>query len=94
VGVSCTPNTCSGLGYTCGQFPDGCGGVLNCGTCASPDTCGGGGQVGKCGCTPRTCAQQGFQCGIHTNGCGQTLTCPLCGIGKVCQNGQCISTGA
>jgi hypothetical protein len=29
----CTPNTCEGLGATCGFTSDGCGGVLDCGPC-------------------------------------------------------------
>jgi hypothetical protein len=39
----CAPTcaTCSSLGYTCGNPSDGCGHTLNCGSCASPQTCGG-----------------------------------------------------
>jgi hypothetical protein len=33
----------------CGQVGDGCGNVLNCGTCTAPDTCGGGGVANVCG---------------------------------------------
>jgi hypothetical protein len=33
--------TCSTLGYTCGSASDGCGHTLNCGSCASPQTCNG-----------------------------------------------------
>jgi len=39
---SCIPYTCSGLGYECGSWADGCGGTLNCGTCASGYTCTSG----------------------------------------------------
>jgi len=49
----CTPTTCDKLGYTCGQFGDNCGGLLDCGpnTCPIPGwTCGGGGKLGECGC--------------------------------------------
>jgi hypothetical protein len=42
-GVLCTPATCASLKYNCGYAGDGCGGVLNCGTCTSPQYCGGGG---------------------------------------------------
>jgi hypothetical protein len=31
------------MGYTCGDADDGCGNVLNCGTCTTPQYCGGGG---------------------------------------------------
>jgi len=52
---SCIPYTCVSLGYECGTWDDGCGGTLNCGTCASGYTCtsgicvyaGGGGEEGE-----------------------------------------------
>jgi hypothetical protein len=44
----CVPQTCAGFGYDCGNNGDGCGGVLNCGECVSPQVCGGGG-YSKCG---------------------------------------------
>ncbi len=46
---TCTPSTCSGLGYNCGMAGDGCGGTINCGTCQAPQTCGGGGKANICG---------------------------------------------
>jgi hypothetical protein len=48
---ACTPKTCAGLGFDCGPAGDGCGGLLECGTCAAPTTCGGGGSSGVCGGT-------------------------------------------
>jgi hypothetical protein len=36
---SCTPNTCSGLGFNCGSASDACGGTLSCGTCSNGQTC-------------------------------------------------------
>ncbi|HWE26860.1 MAG TPA: hypothetical protein VHB97_02610 [Polyangia bacterium] len=45
----CTKTTCAMLGYSCGPAGDGCGGVLDCGTCTAPQTCGGGGTPGACG---------------------------------------------
>ena len=45
----CTPTTCSKLGINCGPAGNGCGGLLACGTCTTPDTCGGGGMSGVCG---------------------------------------------
>ncbi|MDD5023380.1 MAG: hypothetical protein PHU63_04390 [Candidatus ainarchaeum sp.] len=38
----CVSLTCSYLGYTCGDWADGCGKTLNCGTCASGYTCTAG----------------------------------------------------
>ena len=45
----CVPTTCSKLGINCGPAGDGCGNLLECGTCAAPKTCGGGGVSGVCG---------------------------------------------
>ena len=36
------PHTCESLGYNCGIWDDGCGGTLDCGTCASGYTCTAG----------------------------------------------------
>lgn len=43
--VSCTPgnpSTCTSLGKTCGNWSDGCGSYLNCGTCQSGYQCNNG----------------------------------------------------
>jgi hypothetical protein len=97
-GIPCTPTSCTALGYTCGVAADGCGGVLNCGSCANPQYCGGGG-YSKCGgnngltldgsvsCTPETCASQGFTCGVAGNGCGGTLNCGSCTDPTYCGGG-------
>ena len=82
---SCKPATCASLGYNCGIWTDGCCGYIDCGTCASPDTCGGGNTLGVCGCTPtNTCAQQGWVCGTASDGCGGTLNCGTCPGGQYC----------
>jgi hypothetical protein len=51
----CTPSTCAAQGIQCGPAGDGCGNLLQCGTCPTGETCGGGGPS-KCGktatCTP------------------------------------------
>ncbi len=39
---SCTPDTCVSLGYNCDSWSDGCGGTLDCSTCASGYTCTAG----------------------------------------------------
>ena len=85
----CTPKTCAMQGYNCGQQGDGCGGILNCGTCTSPNICGGGGVPGVCGgaCTPLTCAGLGYSCGTTANGCGGTLNCGTCTAPQVCGGG-------
>ncbi len=48
-GGTCVPTTCAKLGIQCGPAGDGCGGLLQCGTCQAPQTCGGGGVPGVCG---------------------------------------------
>ncbi|MCS6898437.1 MAG: hypothetical protein RMJ98_01385, partial [Myxococcales bacterium] len=84
----CTPLTqaqaCTN-GKNCGWVPNGCGGVISCGTCAPGQTCGLGGE-NKCGpnCTPKTCAQQGKNCGVTGDGCGGTIDCGTCASGQIC----------
>ncbi len=88
---TCAPKTCADLGYNCGLSGDGCadGVVLDCGSCATGQTCGGGG-AGVCGnnsCTPQTCASTGAQCGIIGDGCGNTVDCGSCPTGQTCGGG-------
>ncbi len=86
---TCTPKTCNDLGATCGYRADGCGGLLDCGTCGAPDTCGGGGTPNQCGhtCTQTTCGAQGANCGVIADGCGGVLTCGACTSPAVCGGG-------
>jgi hypothetical protein len=54
---TCSPSTCAAQGITCGPAGDGCGGMLQCGSCTSPLICGGDPQKpGQCGCAG-LCAQ-------------------------------------
>jgi hypothetical protein len=46
---TCAPLSCGKQGLNCGSAGDGCGGELQCGSCAPPDTCGGTGVSGVCG---------------------------------------------
>ena len=91
----CTPTTCAAQGIECGPAGDGCGNLIQCGTCPSGEFCGGGGP-GKCGmqnnCMPSTCAAQNIQCGQAGDGCGNVLNCGNCPTGQVCGlggPGQC-----
>ena len=90
---TCTPLTCAQQNITCGPAGDGCGGQLNCGTCNSPQTSGGGGQPGQCGypdagtCTPKTCPQQNISCGPAGDGCGGQLSCGTCNSPQTCGGG-------
>jgi hypothetical protein len=87
---TCVKTTCVAQGISCGPAGDGCGGVLQCGVCNSPMTCGGGGIPSQCGapsCSPRTCASQGIQCGPAGDGCGSSLDCGACASNQTCGGG-------
>jgi hypothetical protein len=86
---TCTARTCAQQGISCGPAGDGCGGALNCGTCTSPETCGGGGTPNQCGggCTPETCASEHITCGPAGNGCGGSLSCGTCVAPQTCGGG-------
>jgi hypothetical protein len=97
-GNPCTPATTCPAGITCGQAANGCGGLINCGTCSSPDICGGGGVAGQCGhtglgadggvlCTPTTCGAHGYNCGAVGDGCGDQLNCGSCTDPQYCGGG-------
>jgi hypothetical protein len=87
----CSPRTCAAQGIQCGPAGDGCGGLLQCGSCSSPETCGGGGKSSVCGegsdCTPKTCAELGFNCGPAGDGCGGELECGTCTAPETCGGG-------
>jgi hypothetical protein len=61
----CVPATCQSLGKTCGTWPDGCGGMLSCGTCSAGCICsdlsGGSGTVCRQMVLP-TCTPSCDQC--------------------------------
>jgi hypothetical protein len=99
---TCEPESCESLGRNCGPVDDGCGTTLQCGTCESPESCGGGTEAGVCavptGCIPRTCAQAGADCGVVADGCGGYVECGTCtgglncggdGTPNVCGEGIC-----
>ncbi len=87
---TCTPKTCAMLTPPagCGLAGDGCGGVIDCGPCAPPETCGGGGVPFQCGapsCVKKTCVGLGVNCGPVGDGCGGILDCGPCLIpGQIC----------
>jgi hypothetical protein len=85
----CVPKSCTQLGYECGTAPDGCGGVVICGTCKGGLHCGGGGQ-NRCGtdpCTPKTCAQVSASCGYASDTCATALDCGGCPAPLTCGGG-------
>jgi len=87
---SCTPTTCAALGYDCGPAGDGCGNLIQCGTCPAGQSCGGGGMPSVCGaptCAAKSCSAQGIQCGPAGDGCGNALQCGTCPAGQSCGGG-------
>lgn len=86
--VTCTPKTrdqvCSAT-VNCGYVSDGCGGAVNCGTCANNGVCGSAGP-NQCGgsCTPTTCSAAGAECGVISDQCGSILSCGTCPTGQTC----------
>lgn len=80
----CVPRSCLDQGKNCGDINDGCGNILNCGACTSPQTCGGSGVANVCGCTGTSCAAQGKNCGLIPDGCGGNLDCGACGGVQTC----------
>ena len=91
----CGLQTCTTQNATCGPVGDGCGGVIDCGSCTPPDFCGGDGTPFTCGggsgsgaCVPRTCTSAGAECGAIADGCGAvTADCGTCPTDEVCGGG-------
>lgn len=98
--VGCVPRTCLQVGAVCGQALDGCGSTMECGECASGQTCGGAGpnQCGSNGCTPKTCTQLAASCGQISDECSNVLDCGGCTAPETCGGGgiayQCGCTCA
>ncbi len=84
------PTTCAAASSQCGTNSDGCGGVLNCGTCPAGQSCssGPGGTGNVCSSTAcvvtATCASLGDTCGSVPDNCGNTLNCGMCSAGQTC----------
>ena len=93
---TCTPLSACPVGQDCGYAPDGCGGLVACGTCPTGEQCGVGqpavaNKCGKVSCTAASCpATQ--ECGYVSDGCSGVANCGSCPSGKTCSNGKCGST--
>jgi len=101
---ACKPRTCVEASVNCGPLGDGCGGLLQCGSCDVPgETCGGGGKHSVCGssastCKPKTCADiQSLPgevlCGPQSDGCGGLITCGPADGGAECVPPQTCGGG-
>ncbi len=90
--LNCTPRSCDQAGANCGPVADGCGGLLQCGDCPAPSTCGGGGGLpsvcgGTAACIPATCTTLHVNCGEQGDGCGGTFDCGKCTAPETCGGG-------
>lgn len=86
----CTPTSCLAEGKECGAMLDGCGNVLQCGSCSGGEICGGGGEANECGsgtCTPTTCTAEGKECGRISDECASVLDCGVCTLPETCGGG-------
>jgi hypothetical protein len=81
----CLPRSCDEVPGSCGALADGCGGVLACGDCEPPETCGGGGPS-LCGvgdCEPSDPCGAGV-CGEVSDECGNAVDCGGCPPPEAC----------
>ena len=102
--TQCVPRTCANLQLQCGDVvDDGCGGVIDCGSCPFGSAC----DDGKCECTPLvTCDSFPNQCGSIWDGCkyidcscaDSTITCTateyepgvcICNTSAACMGYEC-----
>ncbi|MDD5193629.1 MAG: hypothetical protein PHF67_03515 [Candidatus Nanoarchaeia archaeon] len=79
----CTPKTCSELGKQCGSADDGCGTLLECGTCETGQGCSSEGTCVAV-CVP-DCTNK---CEGEANGCDGTCPNP-CAENETCNIGVC-----
>jgi hypothetical protein len=90
--IGCKPKTCDELGKDCGPVSDGCGDVIECGTCNEDAACG---ILERNVCTtideetlcvplPKEDACDGIECGREGDGCGGTYNCGTCPDGQQC----------
>ncbi len=80
----CAPSTCASKGARCGATSDGCGGTLQCGTCAGNAVC----ETNTCVCVPTETQCLG-RCGRIPDGCGGHLECGTCGCTPSCTGKRC-----
>jgi hypothetical protein len=81
----------TGGGNYCGKFPDGCGGILDCGSqCPVNQICGADHLCYDPNCKPMACSGPGYQwCGTVGDGCNHAQNCPDCTSPKTCMQHVC-----
>ncbi len=73
----CTPATCQSLGKSCGEWPDGCGQMLQCGGCGARQICDNGATCQTCTVCASGCAFNSIQQAIDRSPSPSTLyICP------------------
>lgn len=92
----CVPRANCPADQNCGYAPDGCGGLVACGTCPAGQSCGVGqppvaNQCGKITCESKGCPV-GVECGFVSDGCSGVAHCGTCPSGQTCNNGKCGSS--
>ncbi|MFL5320615.1 MAG: PQQ-binding-like beta-propeller repeat protein [Myxococcaceae bacterium] len=73
-------------------MPDGCGGTLQCGSCASGEACTNAHvcEPVQSACVPKSCAELNRECGATDDGCGHALACGTCANAGTCDtSGGC-----
>jgi Cys-rich repeat protein len=83
---ACTPKTTCPASAMCGFAPDGCGGVISCGTCPAGANCVAQ-TCTQSGCTATTDCTGGQVCMAGT--CNPCTNATMCATGQLCQNGTC-----
>ena len=85
----CDPLNCVQLDHACGDWPDGCGSTIQCGTCTKfPNSAC---VAGQCDCEADSCEGLSYDCGKQDDGCGGTLSCGSCDEfdNSTCVLGKC-----
>jgi hypothetical protein len=87
-GSSCVPDyrLCTDR---CGEIVDNCGTVSQCGSCYSPQSCGGGDVPNTCSEKPCVPSCEGQRCG-QSNGCDGICGHGECPEGKYCSGSTCV----
>lgn len=94
-GSICAPRSCAngaddGGPVNCGFIGDGCGALVQCGSCTLPQVCGAEEPNicgGDAGCIPVTCQSLNAECGPMADRCGNLMNCGSCALPEICGGG-------